>query len=140
MPFLEIDVDAEAELEALWEAHPQDAAVITQLLRLLAAEESELDKLVRTGFRSHTKPNFDIGLFQEAQDLGYNLYRIKYLNARQDYARFRVFLAYDRMEDGYYVLAISARSDDTYSTSSKGFQDLVHRYEQCGIPMLHGHG
>lgn len=140
MPFLEIDIDAEAELEALWKTDPRDAALIMQLLHLLADDESELDKLVRPGYRSHTTPNFDITLFQEAQDLGYNLYRIKYLNARKNYARFRVFLAYDHIEDGYYVLAISARSDTTYSTDSEGFRNLAHRYQQCGIPKLHGHG
>ena len=135
MTRLLVTKEIENELDALDGTQPDlvDAAEL-----LLESLYENLDLLGRlhapSTYPLHT-PVFEVKLFEEAQELKYNLYLLKFQNLDDYLATHRIFLGFNAQRDIYYALAITDRSH-AYDTSHDVFRDLCNRYDKYRIPKI----
>jgi hypothetical protein len=107
---LSIHKDAEDDLDALWEADPEGAAMIDVFLEEVAsASQDVLERLTSDGYRSYTNdPDFDIKRWK-ALWKNYPLWRLRLFNVPGVAASHRIVYTFHPQELRYYVLGIVPR-------------------------------
>lgn len=130
-----ITPEIDAEIEALWEIDEAAAATALLLLESLYDNKELLEDLCVPKNHYLHAPPFEIKRFGEAQRRGYNILILKFRDEDDDsLPDYRIFIGFNAQRSTYYALALSPR-DIAYCPSDDAFRTLLHRYEQCSIPI-----
>ena len=136
MTKLVITKEIEQDIDRLYLVQPDHADAAEVLLELLYEELDLLDFLHRPNTYPLHTPSFEVKIFRDAKDDGYNIYTLKFkdLNGYQ-VVGYRIFLGFNAQHDIYYALALTERAF-AYDTDHPAYGDLCNRYEQCRIPKI----
>lgn len=106
MAVLFISDRVEAELDELWEASQDDAALFLVLMETLQDEPHIIEILNRPRVHHAHKPTFEIKQFAAMQRRGKNVLIIKVWSEQGQLSPFRGFLAHDSQRDEYSLLMV----------------------------------
>ena len=121
------------EIDALYETDEDAAAQIDFLLDELVNDQPTLEMLCVAHNNYLYNPAFEVKVFEEAKKQKKNIYILKFRLEDGNLASQRILIGFNSQRSTYYVLAVPDRSI-SYNTGDPAFIDLLHRYEQCGIP------
>lgn len=121
------------EIAALSRVDEEAAAEIDLLIERLQEDQPELENLCIPGNRYNYDPAFEVKLLVAAQKRGKNIYLVKYRLPDGDLADYRLLIGYHAQHGTYYALQLAHRNH-SYEVGSESFNQLLDRYEQCGIP------
>lgn len=124
---------ADDELDAVYDVDEDAGALIDALLESLAEDQATLGSLFRPDRRFRHQPPFEVKAFAEAQRRGKNIFTLKIWDECGELLNYRVLYAYHGQCDTYYVLSVVSR-DDAYDPTKPEFDELLDRYDECGIP------
>jgi hypothetical protein len=134
MPSLILTPEIMEEIERLQTTDLEAAAAALLLLESLLDDPDLLEDLcVPENHYLHCPP-FEVKRFGEAQRRGYNIYILKFLDEDGNLPRYRIFIGFNAQRSTYYALAITHRSN-AYRPGDDAFRNLLHRYDQCDIPI-----
>lgn len=121
----------EAELDALYETHPQDAAMIDALIEELMDDDELVGTLCHETPKWHYryKPPFEVKRFEECWNRGKRVYLLKVYDEDGHLIPHRVFVGHDIQTDDYIALSVQPRST-SYDTNDTGFEELCKRYDR----------
>jgi hypothetical protein len=136
MAILVIAKDLEDDLDLLFVSEPEEASAADLLLELLYENDGILTSVHPPETVYQYTPTFEFKAFKEAQDLGLNVYILKYWDPEHGHlCKHRILVGHNPQRDRYYALTISDRAD-AYIIESADFQELIRRYELCNIPYI----
>lgn len=135
MTRLRITKEIEDEIDALYLVQPDVADAAEVLLRNLYENLDLLGHLHEPSTYPLHTPVFEVKLFVEAQQSGYNIYSLKFKDLNGFLADHRMFLGFDAQHDIYYALALTHRSI-AYDTNHDSYRQMLARYEQRAIPKI----
>jgi hypothetical protein len=135
MTRLRITKEIEDEIDALYLVQPDVADAAEVLLRNLYENLDLLGHLHEPSTYPLHTPAFEVKLFVEAQQSGYNIYSLKFKDLNGFLADHRMFLGFDAQHDIYYALALTHRSI-AYDTNHDAYRQMLARYEQRAIPKI----
>ena len=128
-----ITKEFEDELDVLDSTQPDVVDAAELLIENLYDDKDLLEVLYKPQVHHFETPVFEVKGFVAAQQLGYNIYTLKFKDLEGFQTDHRIFLGFHAQKDIFYVLAITPRSY-CYDTKHTAFSDLVARYQQCSIP------
>lgn len=129
-------LEAEQELDALWEIDQDAAALIEELLCQLEENPALLDELCREHRHVTHDPAFQVKRFRFMWDDGYTIYILKIWPEYGREIHHRVLYAHHPQKHVYYVLTIMQRDLD-YESDKILIKRLVAAYEELGVPRYH---
>lgn len=134
MPSLTISIEADRELDALYETHPEDAELIDVFLEQLAADEVKLSTLFHDvpKWEHFSSPPYEVKKFSECFARRRRIYIIKLYDSDDHLSNFRVLVGHDQKLDSCVVLATPNRNFD-YDPGSDIFAKLLERYDEAGL-------
>lgn len=134
MPNLTISIEADSELDALYETHPDDAALIDVFLEQLAADEVKLSTLFNDvpKWEYASSPPYEVKRFSECFERKRRIYIIKLYDSDDHLSNFRVLIGHDPRTENCVVLATPDRNFN-YDTGSVIFAKLLERYDAAGL-------
>lgn len=135
MPRLVLTKEVEDEIDLLYETAPDFADAAEILLESLYEDIELVGRLHSPNTYPFHTPVFEVKLFAEAQQDGYNIYLLKFKDLNGYRVDHRIFLGFNAQRDIYYALALTDR-DYSYDTSHQAYRDLCNRYEQYRIPKI----
>lgn len=136
MTKLVVTKEIEEEIDLLYEVQPDFADAVEVLLESLYEDLDLLECLHSPDTYPFHTPFFEVKIFIEARDNGYNIYFLKFKDLHDHgIIGYRIFLGFNAQRDIYYALALTGRSY-AYDTSHPAYRDLCNRYEQYGIPKI----
>lgn len=136
MTKLVVTKEIENEIDLLYEVQPDFADAVEILLESLYEDLDLLERLHSPDTYPLHTPFFEVKIFIEARDNGYNIYFLKFKDLDgHGVIGYRIFLGFNAQRDIYYALALTNRKH-AYDTSQPAYRYLCHRYEQYGIPKI----
>ncbi|UYO95008.1 type II toxin-antitoxin system RelE/ParE family toxin [Pollutimonas sp. M17] len=133
MPILEFEKEAEDELDALYEADADSAALIDAVIEQLEDSPKLLESLCIEGSHLNRKPSFEVKRFQELWRNKYTIYFLKITPEDGPAIGYRVLYGHHPQKDIYHILAIMAR-EINYESDHPLIQRICNAYENLGIP------
>ncbi len=140
MASLTICEEADRELDALYESHPDDAALIDALLEALTNDDAALASLCygTPKLAYNANPVFKIYRFQACWDIGKQIYILKVDDQGGRPCSHRVIIAHDPVTDDHMVLATPNRGFN-YDPDSVEFHNILDRYDAAGFVTSSAH-
>ena len=136
MTKLVVTKEIEEEIDRLYEVQPDLADAVEVLLESLYEDLDLLERLHSPDTYPLHTPFFEVKIFIEARDNGYNIYFLKFKDLdNHGIIGYRIFLGFNAQRDIYYALALTDR-DHAYDTSHHAYRNLCARYEQYRIPKI----
>ena len=133
MTTLIVTKELEDELDVLQDEQPNLSDAAWLLLTALYENKDLLDHLHVPSTHPFHSPVFEVKLFSEAHQDGFNIYILKFKDLNDIPKDHRIFLGFNAQRDIYYGLAITDR-EYSYLTEHWAYRDLLARYEKCQIP------
>ena len=130
---LVITPEVQNEIDRLFDEDEDAAAELLLLIERLQEDQPVLEELCVPGNRFRYDPSFEVKKFEAALKRGKNIYTVRYNLQDGSLAPYRLLIGYHAQNGTYYTLQVAAR-DSAYEVGSESFRELLHRYEQCGIP------
>lgn len=128
---ISVHPDAQGDLERIWRFDGLAAALIQTTLGEVANSTALLRELRTFGVLSYPEPIHSVKKWATLHRLGARISRLRLLELDE----YRVLYAYHSVEDRYYVLGISHRSEINYDDPSDSFTSrLVVAYDEIGFP------
>lgn len=134
MTILILTAEVRQEIADLKRRDMDAAAAALLLLESLEDDHEQLEYLCVPDNHYLYSPPFEVKKFGEAQRRGYNIFILKFLDEYGSLPSYRIFIGFHAQRSTYYALAITHRSI-SYRPGDDAFGHLLHRYEQCGIPV-----
>lgn len=133
---LVVTKEIEDEIDLLYEVQPDFADAVEVLLESLYEDLDLLERLHSPDTYPLHTPFFEVKIFIEARNNGYNIYFLKFKDLDgHGIIKYRIFLGFNAQRDIYYALALTDRNH-AYDTSHSAYRDLCTRYEQYRIPKI----
>lgn len=133
MPSLIYALDAEDEIDALWDSDEDAAALIDELLCQFEEAPELLDELCRESRHVNHDPSFQVKRFKHMWHSGYTIYTLKIWPNEGQEIHYRILYAHHPQKDIYYVLTVMQR-DVNYEADKELIHKLISAYEGFGIP------
>lgn len=133
MPSIIYALDAEEELDSLWEFDEDSAALIEELLCQLEERPELLDELCREHRHVTHNPSFQVKRFQYMWKNGYTIYTLKVWPHDGQEIHYRILYAHHPQKEIYYILTVMQRDLD-YEADKELIHRLISAYEDFGIP------
>ena len=127
------ELDAEAELDALWKSDEDAAALIEELLWQFEESPALLDELCKEKRHVTHAPSFEVKRFQHMWQRGYTVYTLKIWPDGGSAISYRVLYAHHPQKDAYHVLAVMQRDLD-YDADKALIDRIIAACEAIGIP------
>jgi len=126
--YLFIHVDAEDDLERLWEEEPNAAARIGALLEELEGNQDLLDRLTQHDFGNYRTADFHVSKWLDQWNKGRDLWRLKVWDLEDKGLQYRVVYAFMPGKSQYHVLGIVSREFD-YDPHHELSRRIIAAYE-----------
>lgn len=124
---------AKADLAAIGSGDPDSEAEIVALLQELKGSQTLLESLTVEDFGLARDASFNVDKWDQQQNKGRNLWRLKIWNLEDLGTRYRVIYAFDPRSGCYYILAVLHRDFD-YDEKHPRVRQLLDSYDRLGIP------
>lgn len=126
-------LDAEDEIDALWDSDEDSAALIDELLCQLEERPELLDDLCRENRHVTNDPSFEVKRFRYMWNQGYTIYALKVWPGEGRAIDYRVLYAHHPQKDEYHVLTVMQR-EINYESDKELIDRLICACEEIGIP------
>ncbi len=126
-------VDAEADLEVIYQEDEDVGADIEAFLEEAKNNQLTLDNLTRRKYVEYGTWPYNVDEWQEAKQEKYNLWRLRLLWLSGSAAKYRVIYAFHPIEYRYYILGIVNR-DFEYNLQHERSKKIIAAYVALNIP------
>ncbi|NYT81420.1 hypothetical protein H0A70_07945 [Alcaligenaceae bacterium] len=126
-------MEAEEELDALYDEDVDHAALIDELLWQLEENPGLLDELCREKHHALHTPTFQVKQFREVWKDGYNVFILKVWTGDGVSIPHRLIYGYHGQLDRYYVLTVMPRGVN-YECDQNFIDKVCRIYDRIGIP------
>lgn len=126
-------LDAEDEIDALWDSDEDSAALIEELLCQFEESPELLDELCRESRHVTHDPSFEVKRFRYMWKQGYTIYALKVWPGDGSAIDYRILYAHHPQKDEYHILTVMQREID-YESDKELIDRLICACEEIGIP------
>lgn len=130
---LALHVDAEADLDLIYEEDEDVGADIEAFLEEAKNNQVTLDNLTRRKYVEYGEWPFNVDEWQEAKQSKYILWRVRLLWLTGAAAKYRIVYAFHPIEFRYYILGIVNR-DFKYDLQHERSKQIIAAYNTLNIP------
>jgi len=124
--------EAEQELDALYDVDTDAAALMDALFESIEESPAVLESLFRPRHHYNNKPAFEVKEYKAMHKRGLFVMTIKPSDADGHRASYRALVGYDARNEKFYVLAIAHR-EVAYEPDDPLFAAIERRYIELGI-------
>ncbi len=135
MTFLRVAPGYDSEMDALWDAYPDEVQLIDALIGELEARPDVLETLTyRTPkWVSDLSAPFEVKQYRDAWKKDLCIYILKMRDEDGHRLNLRVFIGHDVKKDVLFLLSGQHRST-CYQQDTNAHRQLCQRYEDLSIP------
>lgn len=131
---LSLHIDAEKDLDEIWDSDPDSAAFLEALLEQIKADQNLLDALTVRDFGKYGGETFSISQWFDQWHRGYDLWRMKAWELEEQHIQYRIIYAFETGKQRYHVLAIVHRSKFNYERDHPLTKRILVAYDRLCLP------